>query len=110
MNRVYVITTDLTVEANKELTKNLSEKDQQIMLELDLKLSVDLVNEEDKITSVIICNQLNLEKMKDFFKNINVNFTIDDATDFFIKDESSVDELIEEDIIEIMCKNAEDVE
>lgn len=110
MNRVYVITTDLTVEANKELTKNLSEKNQQIMLELDLKLSVDLVNEEDKITSVIICNQLNLEKMKDFFKNINVNFTIDDATDLFIKDESVVDELIEEDIIEIMCKNAEDVE
>ena len=107
MNRVYVITTDLTVEANKDLTKNLSEKDQQIMLDLDLKLSVDLVNDEDKITSVIICNQLNLEKMKDFFKNINVNFTIDDATDLFTTEESEVDELIEEDIVEKMCKNVE---
>jgi chemotaxis signal transduction protein len=107
MNRVYVITTDLTVESNKELTKNLSEKDQQIMLDLDLKLSVDLVNDEDKITSVIICNQLNLEKMKDFFNNNNVNFTVDDATELFTTEDNNIDELIEEDIIEKMCKDVE---
>ena len=107
MSRVYVITTDLTVEDNKKLATNLSEKDQQIMLDLDLKLSVDLVNEEDKITSVIICNQLNLEKMKDFFKNNNVNFTIDDATDLFTTEGTEIDELVEEDIVEKMCKNVE---
>ncbi len=107
MNRVYIITTDLTVDANKKLTKNLSEKDQQIMLDLDLKLSVDLVNDEDKITSVIISNQLNLEKMKDFFKNNNVNFTIDDATELFTSEGIEIDELVEEDIVEKMCKDVE---
>jgi hypothetical protein len=107
MSRVYVITTDLTVEANKKLATNLSEKDQQIMLDLDLKLSVDLVNEEDKITSVIICNQLNLEKMKDFFKNNNVNFTIDDSTYLFTSEGTEIDELVEEDIVEKMCKDVE---
>jgi hypothetical protein len=107
MSRVYVITTDLTVEDNKKLSTNLSEKDQQIMLDLDLKLSVDLVNQEDKITSVIICNQLNLEKMKDFFKKNNVNFTIDDATELFTSEGIEIEELVEEDIVEKMCKDVE---
>ena len=105
MNRVYVITTNLTIDTNKDLSNNLSEKDQQIMLDLDLKLSVDLVNDNDEITSVVICNQLNIEKMKDFFKNNNVDFSVEDATELFITNETSVDELVEDDIIEKMCKD-----
>lgn len=109
MNRVYLINTNLTEESNKDLTKNLSEKDQQIMLDLDLKLSVDLVNENNFITSVVVCNQINLEKMKEFFKSNNVEVDIQDATDLFVTELglTEVDDLIEEDIVEKMCKNVE---
>lgn len=107
MNRVYLINTNLTEESNKELTKNLSEKDQQTMLDLDLKLSVDLVNESNFITSVVVCNQINLEKMKEFFNNNNVEVDIQDATDLFVNETTEVDDLIEEDIVEKMCKNVE---
>lgn len=109
MNRVYLINTNLTEESNKDLTKNLSEKDQQTMLDLDLKLSVDLVNENNFITSVVVCNQINLEKMKEFFKNNNVEVDIQDATDIFVTELGlgEVDDLIEEDIVEKMCKNVE---
>jgi len=107
MNRVYLINTNLTEESNKDLTKNLSEKDQQIMLDLDLKLSVDLVNENNFITSVVVCNQINLEKMKEFFKSNNVEVDIQDATDLFVTETTEVDDLIEEDIVEKMCKNVE---
>lgn len=107
MNRVYLINTNLTEESNKDLTKNLSEKDQQTMLDLDLKLSVDLVNENNFITSVVVCNQINLEKMKEFFKSNNVEVDIKDATDLFVTENTEVDDLIEEDIVEKMCKNVE---
>lgn len=107
MNRVYLINTNLTEESNKDLTKNLSEKDQQTMLDLDLKLSVDLVNENNFITSVVVCNQINLEKMKEFFKSNNVEVDIQDATDLFVTENTEVDDLIEEDIVEKMCKNVE---
>ena len=107
MNRVYLINTNLTEESNKELTKNLSEKDQQTMLDLDLKLSVDLVNENNFITSVVVCNQINLEKMKEFFKSNNVEVDIQDATDLFVTETTEVDDLIEEDIVEKMCKDVE---
>ena len=109
MNRVYLINTNLTEESNKDLTKNLSEKDQQTMLDLDLKLSVDLVNENNFITSVVVCNQINLEKMKEFFKSNYEEVDIQDATDLFVTELglTEVDDLIEEDIVEKMCKNVE---
>ena len=107
MNRVYLINTNLTEETNKNLNNNLSEKDQQTMLDLDLKLSVDLVNENNLITSVVICNQINLEKMKEFFKNNNVDVDIQDATDLFVNENKDIEDLIEEDIVEKMCKDVE---
>ena len=45
--------------------------------------------------------------MKDFFKNNNVDFTIDDATDLFTSEGTEIDELAEEDIVGKMCKNVE---
>lgn len=107
MNRVWIIDTNLTEETNKELSKNLTEKDQSIMLDLDLKLSVDLVNENNFITSVVVCNQLNIEKLKDFFKNNNVIFEIQDSTELFTNNDTKVDDLIEDDIVEKMCKNVD---
>lgn len=109
MNRVYLINTNLTEETNKSLLKNISEDDQKLMIGLDLKLSVDLVNENNFITSVVVCNQINLEKMKEFFKSNNVEVDIQDATDLFVTELglTEVDDLIEEDIVEKMCKNVE---
>jgi hypothetical protein len=106
MNRVYVLTTGLTEQLNRDLINNLNEEDQKLMIDLDFKLSVDLVNESNNITSVIICNQINIEKMKSFLSKNNVEFTIEDATDIFTSDKN-IDDLIEEDIVEKMCKDVE---
>ena len=106
MNRVYVLTTGLTEQLNRDLISNLNEEDQKLMIDLDFKLSVDLVNESNNITSVIICNQINIEKMKSFLSKNNVEFTIEDATDIFTSDKN-IDDLIEEDIVEKMCKDLE---
>jgi hypothetical protein len=106
MNRVYVLTTGLTEQLNRDLISNLNEEDQKLMIDLDFKLSVDLVNESNNITSVIICNQINIEKMKSFLSKNNVEFTIEDATDIFTSDKN-IDDLIEEDIVEKMCKDVE---
>ena len=106
MNRVYVLTTGLTEQLNRDLISNLNEEDQKLMIDLDFKLSVDLVNESNNITSVIICNQINIEKMKSFLSKNNVEFTIEDATDIFTSDKN-IDDLIEEHIVEKMCKDVE---
>lgn len=106
MNRVYVLTTGLTEQLNRDLISNLNEEDQKLMIDLDFKLSVDLVNESNNITSVIICNQINIEKMKSFLSKNNVEFTIEDATEIFTSDKN-IDDLIEEDIVEKMCKDVE---
>jgi|LauGreDrversion4_2_1035121.scaffolds.fasta_scaffold04841_19 hypothetical protein len=107
MNRVYVLTTNLTEELNKNFVKNLNEEDQKTMLELDFQFSVDLVNENNNITSVIACNQINIEKMKSFLNKNNVEFTIEDATDLFLTDDKQVEDLTEEDVVEKMCKDVE---
>ena len=103
MYSVWIITTDLTENQNKNLIKNLSEDDQKIMSELDLKISVDLIDDEDHITSVMVCNQIDIEKIKDFLTRNNVKWDVEDGTNLF----ENIEELTEENIIEKMCKDVE---
>jgi hypothetical protein len=99
MYNVWIITTDLTESQNKNLIKNLSEEDQKMMSDLDLKISVDLIDEEDHITSVMVCNKIDIEKIKDFLTRNNVKWGLEDGTNLF----ENIDELTEEDIVEKMC-------
>ena len=103
MYSVWIITTDLTENQNKKLIKNLSDDDQKIMSELDLKISVDLIDDEDHITSVMVCNQIDIEKIKDFLTRNNVKWDVEDGTNLF----ENIEELTEENIIEKMCKDVE---
>ena len=103
MYSVWIITTDLTENQNKNLIKNLSDDDQKIMSELDLKISVDLIDDEDHITSVMVCNQIDIEKIKDFLTRNNVKWDVEDGTNLF----ENIEELTEENIIEKMCKDVE---
>jgi hypothetical protein len=99
MHNVWIITTDLTENKNKDLIKNLSEDDQNMMSELDLKISVDLIDEENHITSVMVCNQIDIEKIKDFLTRNNVKWGVEDGTNLF----ENIEELTEEIIVEKMC-------
>jgi hypothetical protein len=99
MYSVWIITTDLTENQNKKLIKNLSEDDQKIMSELDLKISVDLIDEEDHITSVMVCNKIDIEKIKEFLTRNNVKWGVEDGTNLF----ENIEELTEDNIIEKMC-------
>lgn len=105
--RVYKLDTNLTDKQNKELLKNLSEEDANFLATLDMKASVDLLNEDDELTTVMVCNLINLEKLKTFLVKNEINFEIEDITSEFTsetEDEKLVEILEEITTEEILTK------
>ena len=84
--RVYKIDTNLTDKQNKELLNNLSEEDANFLATLDMKTSVDLLNEDDELTTVMVCNLINLEKLKAFLVKNKITFEIEDITSEFTQE------------------------
>jgi hypothetical protein len=84
--RLYKIETNLTNQQNNELLKNTSDEDQKYLTSLDIKVAVDLVNEQDFIETFMVINEINLEKLKVYFKKQNIKYDIQDITDYFIED------------------------
>lgn len=99
MKKVWKVTTELTEVENKKLMSSMSEDEHQLMMNLELDLSVDVL-EDDKVTSFVICNELNLEKLKSLLMNHDVKFSIVDTTDFFIDDQTNIEDLSEDLIYE----------
>ena len=84
-----VATIDVIPEApsNKDLVKNISEEDANFLATLDIKLSVDLLDEEDKLTTIMVTNILNVEKLKTYFNKANIEFDVEDITENFSSEE-----------------------
>jgi hypothetical protein len=99
MKKVWKVTTELTEDENRKLMSSMSEEEHQLMMNLELDLSVDVL-EDDKVTSFVICNELNLEKLKSLLMNHNVIFSIVDTTDFFTDAETNIEDLSEDTIYE----------
>jgi hypothetical protein len=99
MKKVWKVTTELTEDENRKLMSSMSEEEHQLMMNLELDLSVDVL-EDDKVTSFVICNELNLEKLKSLLMNHNVIFSIVDTTDFFIDNQTNIEDLSEDTIYE----------
>lgn len=85
--RVYKISTNLTDQENKDLVKNISEEDANFLSTLDIKVSVDLLDEDDKLTSVMVTNIINIEKLKIYFVKNNITFDVEDITEYFSSEE-----------------------
>ena len=64
MSKIFEVRTNLTVQKNMDFIKGMTEEDRQQILELDLRMGVDLVK-EDIITSYLVCDEINIEKMKE---------------------------------------------
>jgi hypothetical protein len=99
MKKVWKIKTNLTEDENKKLMSSMTDEDHDLMMSLDLDLSVDVL-EDDKITSFMVCNDLNLEKIKSVLFKYNVVFEVVDTTDFFVSDQVTIDELSDDYIYE----------
>lgn len=99
MKKVWRIKTNLTELDNKNLMSNMTEDEHELMTTLELKLSVDVI-EDDKITSFVVCNELNLEKLKSLLLSHEVKFDVEDTTEFFVNDEVSVNDLSDDYIYE----------
>ena len=99
MKKVWKVKTNLTEDENKKLMSSMTDEDHDLMMSLDLDLSVDVL-EDDKITSFMVCNELNLEKIKSVLFKYNVVFETVDTTDFFVSDKVTIDELSDEYIYE----------
>jgi len=103
--RVYKIDTNVTDEQNKELVKNISEEDANLLSSLDIKVSVDLLDEEDKLTTIMVTNIINLEKLKTYFSKNNILFEIEDITEEFTQETEEeilyqiLEDLTSEDIL-----------
>jgi hypothetical protein len=94
--RVYKIETNLTNKENINLLKNISDEDSNILSGLDINVSVDLLDEYDKLTTIMVTNILSLEKLKNFFNRNNILTEIEDITDEF----TNIDELDQNDILQ----------
>jgi hypothetical protein len=96
--RIYKLETNLTDKQNRELLKNLSEEDANFLAALDMKTSVDLLNEDDEITTVMVCNLISLEKLKTFLVKNEITFDIEDITEEFTQetDDEKLIEILEE--------------
>lgn len=99
MSKIWKITTNLTEEQNKQLASKMTEDEHEMMTTLDLKLSVDVI-ENETITSFVVCNELNLEKLKSVLINHEVDFRVDDTTEFFVSEEVGIDEISDDYIYE----------
>ena len=104
MKKIFEVCTNLTVQKNTEFIQSLNEEDRQQILNLDLDLGVDVVK-EDIITSYIICNDLNMEKMKEVLKKHEIQYEVSDVTSQVISDAKPIDQILEEDILLIFDKN-----
>lgn len=104
MKKIFEVSTNLTVQKNTEFIKNLNEEDRHEILSLDLALGVDIVK-EDIITSYIVCNDLNMEKMKEVLKKHEIEYEISDVTSQVVSDAKPIDQILEEDILLIFDKN-----
>jgi hypothetical protein len=104
MKKIFEIATDLTVQRNTEFIQSLNEEDRQEILDLDLNLGVDIVK-EDLITSYIVCDDINIEKMKEVLKKHEVKFEISDVTSQVVSDAKPIDQILEEDILLIFDTN-----
>jgi hypothetical protein len=104
MNKIFEVCTNLTVKKNSEFIQNLNEEDRQQILNLDLDLGVDVVK-EDIITSYIICNDINIEKMKEVLKKHEIEYEVNDVTDQVVSDAKPIDQILEEDILQKFDKS-----
>lgn len=104
MNKIFEVCTNLTVQKNLDFIQNLNEEDRKQILNLDLDLGVDVVK-EDIITSYIICNDLNMEKMKEVLKKHEIEYEVSDVTSQVISDAKPIDQILEKDILLIFDKN-----
>jgi hypothetical protein len=99
MSKVWKIKTNMTEQENKQLMSNMTEEEHELMTTLELRLSIDVI-EEETITSFVVCNEINLEKLKSLLLNHNVKFDVEDTTEFFVNEEVSVDDLSDDYIYE----------
>lgn len=98
MKKIFEVSTNLTVQKNSEFIQNLNDEDRQQILDLDLDLGVDVVK-EDIITSYIICNDLNMEKMKEVLKKHEIEYQVSDVTSQVVSEAKPIDKILEEDIL-----------
>jgi hypothetical protein len=99
MSKVWKITTNLTEQENTQLLSNMTEQEHEMVATLKLNLSVDVI-ENETITSFVVCNELNLEKLKSLLINHGVQFNVDDTTEFFVTEDVKVDDLSQDYIYE----------
>ena len=99
MSKVWKITTNLTELENTQLLSNMTEQEHEMVATLKLNLSVDVI-ENETITSFVVCNELNLEKLKSLLINHGVQFNVDDTTEFFVTEDVKVDDLSQDYIYE----------
>jgi hypothetical protein len=102
--RVFKIDTNLTDSQNRDLLKNIADDDVKLLSQLDAQVSIDLLDDNDFLSTVIVCNIINLEKLKSFLSRNQIQFQIEDITSEF------TDEVEEEKISEYLKQiNSEEI-
>lgn len=105
MIKVVKIKTDLTPERNEEILTNLTPESKLLLSDLELYTAFDQID-NGIIVSYLVGNDINIEKVKQHLVKFDVEYTLEDITNNFVKDDSveSIDTLLKltpEDILGI---------
>ena len=105
MKRVYRIITNLTRERNNEVMSNLDDDDQDLLMTLETDVAFDVVGSDGLITTYMVCNEINIEKVKSCLLKYKVGFRSEDLSEMFINEsvedrEEFLSNLSQENIVE----------
>jgi hypothetical protein len=97
--KVWKLRTNLTDEQNKQIIKNISQEDSNLLSSLDISVSVDLLDEMDMLHTVMVANIITVEKLKLYLNRLDIEYDFEDITEIFI--EGIENEKIEEVLSEL---------
>jgi hypothetical protein len=97
--KVWKLRTNLTDDQNKQIIKNISQEDSNLLSSLDISVSVDLLDEMDMLHTVMVANIITVEKLKLYLNRLDIEYDFEDITEIFI--EGIENEKIEEVLSEL---------
>jgi hypothetical protein len=72
--KVWKLRTNLTDEQNKQIIKNISQEDSNLLSSLDISVSVDLLDEMDMLHTVMVANIITVEKLKLYLYRLDIEY------------------------------------
>mgnify|MGYP001385490915 CR=1 FL=1 len=104
--KVWKLQTNLTDSQNKEILKNISQEDSNLLSSLDISLSVDLLDENEMLHTIMVANIITVEKLKLYLNKLDIEYDFSDITDIFTEgiEDEKIAEVLSDLTTELVLK------